>query len=153
MPKPSSQTTFLLILENIIFFSTRVWNSAAFFCEQKLSIGDPRSANRKPDTNWVARNSVFSKRIGGAGEKAKSKNQNREKDRSALLRSSQDKKLNAGGKPSTKFPPDRLDEKARIQASSSRVRGAKSAARAPVASDHNFCASPVQCDMRHGAGL
>ncbi len=27
------------------------------------------------------------------------------------------------------------------------------AARAPNASDHNFCVSPVQCDIRQGAGL
>mgnify|MGYP002811276796 CR=1 FL=1 len=49
------------------------------------------------------------------------------KGRDALLRSSQvGKLLKAGGKPSTKFPPDRLDEKARIQASSSQVGGAQS---------------------------
>ncbi len=59
-------------------------------------------------------------------KKPNQKNENEKKCRDAFLRSSQVRKLlNAGGKPSTKFPPDRLDEKARIQASSSQVGGAK----------------------------
>ena len=60
-------------------------------------------------------------------KKPNQKIEKEKKGRGAFLRSSQVRKLlNAGGKPSTKFPPDRLDEKARIQASSSQVRGAKS---------------------------
>jgi hypothetical protein len=52
-------------------------------------------------------------------KKPNQKIENEKKGLDALLRSSQVRKLlNAGGKPSTKFPPDRLDEKARIQASS-----------------------------------
>ncbi len=60
-------------------------------------------------------------------KKPNQKIEKEKKGRDAFLRSSQvGKLLNAGGKPSTKFPPDRLDEKARIQASSSQVGGAKS---------------------------
>jgi hypothetical protein len=52
-------------------------------------------------------------------KKPNQKFEKEKKCRNAFLRSSQVRKLlNAGGKPSTKFPPDRLDEKARIQASS-----------------------------------
>jgi hypothetical protein len=59
-------------------------------------------------------------------KKPNQKIEKEKKSRDALLRSSQVRKLlNAGGKPSTKFPPDGLDEKARVQASSSQAGGAK----------------------------
>ena len=59
-------------------------------------------------------------------KKPNQKIENEKIGRGAFLRSSQVRKLlNAGGKPSTKFPPERLDEKARIQASSSQVRREK----------------------------
>ena len=87
-----------------------------------------REAPIESKTQTVGEEIPFSKNELVAPEKKPNQKIKMEKKgRDAFLRNSQVRKLlNAGGKPSTKFPPDRLDEKARIQASSSQVGGAKS---------------------------
>ncbi len=110
------------------FSSQRMFGIPTFSLAGKSCPWATSQATIESQTQTVRREIPFSKNeLVAPEQKPNQKIENGKKARSALLRSSQvGKLLNAGGKPSTKFPPDRLDEKARIHASSSQSGGKNS---------------------------